>query len=374
MNTLTSYQLISRDLSRSIDRIEAQPMVKRETEYYLANIGKVKSVEEFLKDDRLFRYAMKAHGLEEMTYAKAFMKKALEGGVSDKNSFANKLTDKRYAEFVRSYNFADLGKDATSYNMANQPTVARYTLWATQAGVPPSNPVLKEDNDYFTANIGKVKSIKEFVNNDKLYQYAMKAYGLADKIGEKDLMIEMLEGGIDDPNSPANVSPDKRFKEFVSVFNFVRNGEKTTSEVAAKQPAVDKYMRQTLEQDAGQQNEGVRLALYFARSAHKINNPFDILADKALATVVRTALGLPDSLATADIDRQAKMFEERLDFEDFKDPAKLEKFVTRFTALWEIKNPSSPQAGPALLIGQTAAQGISIDALMTLQRVKLGGL
>lgn len=374
MNTLTSYQLISRDMSRSIDRIEAQPLVKRETEYYLANIGKVKSIDEFLKNDRLFRYAMKAHGLEDMTYAKAFMKKALEGGISDKDSFANKLTDKRYADFVRTYNFTDLGKDAMSYNSTNQPTVTRYTLWATQAGVEPDNPVLKEHNDYFTANIGNVKSIKEFVNNDKLYEYAMKAYGLADKIGDTDLMIEMLEGGIDDPKSPANVSTDKRFKEFVGVFNFVRNGERTTSDVAAKQPAVDKYMRQTLEQDAGEQNEGVRLALYFARSASKINGPFDILADKALATVVRTALGLPDSLASADIDRQAKMFKDRLDFADFKDPVKLEKFITRFTALWEIKNPSSPQTSPAVLIGQTAAQGISIDALMTLQRVKLGGL
>ncbi|HWK67435.1 MAG TPA: DUF1217 domain-containing protein [Rhizobiaceae bacterium] len=374
INTYTSYMLISRDLAKSIDRIEAQPMVKRETEYYLANIGKVKSIDEFLADDRLFRYAMKAHGLEDMAYAKAFMKKALEGGISDKDSFANKLTDKRYVEFVRTYNFADLGQDATSYNRANQSTVARYTLWATEAGVEPDNPVLQEHNAYYAANIGKVKSIKEFVENDQLFEYAMKAYGLADKIKDKDLMIEMLEGGIDDPKSPANLNPDDRFKEFVSVFNFVRNGEKTTSEVAAQQPAVDKYMRQTLEEDAGQQNEGVRLALYFARNASKIQGPFDVLADKALATVVRTALGLPDSLASADIDRQAKMFEDRIDFADFQDPEKLEKFMARFTALWEINNPTSTASSSAAsLINQSAPLGISIDTLMTLQRIRFGG-
>ncbi|MGI6851739.1 DUF1217 domain-containing protein [Mesorhizobium sp. 1B3] len=374
INTYTSYKLITRDLAKSIDRIEAQPMIKRETEYYLANIGKVKSIDEFLKNDRLFRYAMKAHGLEDMAYAKAFMRKALEGGISDQNSFANKLTDKRYAEFVRTYNFADFGGDATSYNVTNQGTVARYTLWAAQAGVEPDNPVLKEHNAYFAANIGKVKSIKEFVENDQLFEYAMKAYGLADKIADKDLMIEMLEGGVDDPKSPANVDPDERFKEFVSVFNFVRNGEKTTNEVAAQQPAVDKYMRQTLEEDAGQQNEGVRLALYFTRNASKITGPFDVLADKALATVVRTALGLPDSIASADIDRQAKMLEDRIDFTDFQDPAKLEKFMARFTALWEIKNPTSTAlSSVASLISQPSSQGISIDALMTLQRVKFGG-
>ena len=61
---------------------------------------------------------MKAHGLEDMTYAKAFMVKALKEGVADPDSFANKLTDKRYAEFVTSFNFANTARTATSYNRA----------------------------------------------------------------------------------------------------------------------------------------------------------------------------------------------------------------------------------------------------------------
>ena len=76
VSTYTSYQLIARDIPKAIDRVEREPMVDRETKYYLENISKVKTIEEFVKDDRLFRYAMKAHGLEDMTYAKAFMVKA----------------------------------------------------------------------------------------------------------------------------------------------------------------------------------------------------------------------------------------------------------------------------------------------------------
>ena len=51
-----------------------------------------------------------------MTYAKAFMKKVLDSDLNDQNSFANKLTDKRYADFVASYNFEKYGELATSYN------------------------------------------------------------------------------------------------------------------------------------------------------------------------------------------------------------------------------------------------------------------
>ena len=66
LNTYTSYMLITKDISKSLDRIEKQPTVQRDTDYYLANIGKVKTIDEFVKDTRLFNYAMKAHGLGEM--------------------------------------------------------------------------------------------------------------------------------------------------------------------------------------------------------------------------------------------------------------------------------------------------------------------
>ncbi len=259
INTYTSYRMISADLTKSIERVKNQPMVQRETEYYLENIAKVKSIEDLVSDARLFRYAMKAHGLEDMTYAKAFMVKALEGGIDEKDSFANKLTDKRYVEFVETFNFA-------------------------------------------------------------------------------------------------------------------RHGEATTVFTKAQQGTVDKYLRQTLEEDAGAQNEGVRLALNFARNAADINNAFDILANPAYSKVVRTVLGLPDSFATADIDKQAAMIEKRIDLEDFKDAEKLEKFLTRFTSMWELQNPTaSATTSMAALFSQPVEYGISADVMMTLQGLKLGG-
>ena len=256
LNTYTSYQLITKDIEKSLDRVEKQPLVERDTAYYLENIVKVKSAEEFLADDRLFRYAMKAHGLEDMTYAKAFIAKAIKEGIDNEDSFANKLSDRRY------------------YN-------------------------------------------------------------------------------------------------FVETFNFERYGDTTTVFGRTQQGTVDKYVRQTLEEDAGKQNEGVRLALYFDRNASKITNFYQVLADPALAQVVRTSLGLPDSFATADVDKQVKLYEEKLDIEDFQDPEALDKFLTRFTSLWEVANPTqSPQAQVSILFGQPAEYGISTSLLLTMQGLK----
>lgn len=254
-----SYQLLARDMARSIDRAAANPTVQRAGDYYLEHIGEVKSIDDFLADDKLYRYAMKAFGLEDMTYAKAFMRKALEGGIDASDSFANKLSDTRY-------------------------------------------------------------------------------------------------------------------RDFVETFNFERYGETTTVFDRTRQGAVDRYLRQTLEETAGADNEGVRLALYFERKAAKVTSAYGLMADPALLKVVQTALNIPASAGAMDIDKQAALIESRLDLADLKDPDKLAKFLTRFTSMWEIENGRAAATSPALqLIARPTEAGIGADLLMSLQGLKLGG-
>ena len=59
-----------------------------------------------------------------------------------------------------------------------------------------------------------------------------------------------------------------------------------------------------------------------------------------------------------DIDRQAEMIAARLDVEDLQDPVKLQSFLTRFTSLWELANPSSPAPSPAILFSQPREVGV----------------
>lgn len=255
--TYTSYKLIASDLQTSLKRVAEQPDVKRETEYYLSRIGSIKTIDEFFADSRLYNYAMKAHGLDDMAYAKAFMRKVLTEGVDDAEAFANKLTDNRYKELAESLNFARHGELATTFERA-------------QKGV------------------------------------------------------------------------------------------------------ADKYARQTLEVSAGEDNAGVRLALYFERMASSITSGYSIIADDALAQVVRTALQLPEEFAATDIDRQSAYYEKAIDFADFQDPAKLGKFLERFTSMWELDNPTGSY-GSLAAFQSSSITGISTDLLISINNLKLGG-
>lgn len=256
ITTYTSYAMISRDLPSSLARVAEKPDVARETEYYLANIGKIKTVDDFMADSRIYNYALKAHGLEDMAYAKAFIRKVLTEGVADSEAFARKLADSRYAALAETFNFEAHGAAATAFEKAQKGVVERYT-------------------------------------------------------------------------------------------------------------------RQTLEEEAGADNPGVRLALYFERMAPSIKSGMEILADDALVEVIRTVLQLPDEIAAMDVDRQAEFIEDSIDIGDFQDPVKVSKLLERFAALWEMENSSDPVSVVSLFAPST--QGISTDLLISINSLKLGG-
>lgn len=257
LTTAATYNIISANLPRTLSATAAKPQVARETAYYLANIENVKSIEELFGDDRLFSYAMRAFGLQDMTYAKAFMRKVLTEGIDDKDAFANKLTDRRYREFAEAFDFARYGSATTIFDRTRQGTV-------------------------------------------------------------------------------------------------------------------DRYVRQTLEEDAGRQNEGVRLALYFERKATSITSPMSILGDPALLKVAQTALNLPVTMSLLDIDRQAQMISDRLDVDDLQDSDKLSAFLHRFASLWDAENPAATATSP-VLFSQPRELGLGADLLASLQNLKLGG-
>lgn len=369
VSTFTSYSAVTRDLAKSLDRVSKQPTVTRDTEYFNKNIGKVKSVDDFIKDSRLYNYAMKAYGLEDMIYGKAFMKKVLTEGVSSADTFANKLTDKRYAEFARAFNFTARKERATDYAPAQEGVIDRYTAAAAKAGVLVTNPTLLKQNADYEKAVAKVASIDEFLNNDAVYNYAMKAFGLSTAKVDKDFMRQVLAGGVADEESFANQQKETVYAEFAAAFDFAGKGKAATTYRAAVEGTISNYARQKLEEDAGSQNEGVRLALNFQRKAPTIESWYSVLADPALAKVARTAFGFPDSFASADIDKQVATFEKKFDIADLKDPAATAKFLKRFTAMYDAASQTT-ESSPVLQLFQGTSYGFSTNLALAVQQLK----
>lgn len=215
-----------------------------------------------------------------------------------------------------------------------------------------NTPSVRRESEYYLSKISDIDSVEQFLADDRVYQLAMRAHGLEDMIYAKAFMRKVLTGGVDDRTSFANTLVDTRFREFATTFNFARYGKTATTFTKAQQGTVDNYVRQTLEATQGEANQGIRLALYFERKAPQVTSAYSLLADRALLKVTQVALGLPEQSASLDIERQVELIEKKLDVADLKDPAKLEKLLTRFAALWEIDNPTTAAAlAPNLIVG-----------------------
>lgn len=345
--------------------------ISAEAAYFKANIGKVKTVTDLVANQRLLSFAMSAYGLDPTVETTKDIRTMLEGGVQDANSPANQSSDKHWASFVAAFDFQQYGDQATSRDAVLKDTPLLWTGKSSVGLIPPSDGYVKAETAYYQANVSSLHSIDDLMANKRLLNFALSSYGLDPATQTSQTVRQMLEGGVTDADSPANKLTDKRYAGFVTAFNFAQYGDRATTITAAQKPSVDKYVRQTLETEAGQDNEGVRLALYFQRKAPSLVSFYQVLADPALSKVVRTLLSLPDSFATADVDKQVKYFESKLNIDDFADPDKLGKLMTRFTSLWEVNNPSSSQQSPtAALFGQSAAFGISTDLLLTMAKLK----
>ena len=345
---------------------------KGETDYYAANIGKVTSIDDLMADKRLLRVAMSAYGLSADDEDTTKIRTMLQGGVTDPASPANMLADKSYASFVAAFDFTTYGTGTAARDAVQKDTLNLYASKSALGLVKLDPDYVKAETAYFNANVVNLDSIDDLMADKRLLTFALTAYGLDPNTQTPETIRTMLAGGVKDPKSPANQLTDKNYAAFVSAFDFADYGETATTRADAQQPAVDKYMRQTLEENAGETNEGVRLALYFDRKAGDgaITSFYDVLADTALAKVVRTALRLPDSFATADIDKQVAYFESKLDISTFTDKTKLSTFLKRFTSLYDIDNSSAATTSPiSMLYSQSAGYGVSADTLLSIAKL-----
>jgi hypothetical protein len=247
-------------------------------------------------------------------------------------------------------------------------------------------PQVAHETAYYQANIGKATTIEEFLGDYRLLSYALKAHGLADMAHATAFVRKLLTEGTADPDAFANKLSDSRYRDFAAAFDFARLGSDATRTAAAQSGTIEKYVRQTLEEQSGAGQivadgfgqaaagrDGMRLALYFQRKAPGITDAYQILADPPLLEEVRTSLGRSPLTSQANIDRQAETIASRIDFADFADADKLDAFIQRFAALWDAADPAAVNiAIPQVAIGQPVDLGLSADTLMTLQGLKRG--
>ncbi|WP_045836834.1 DUF1217 domain-containing protein [Hyphomicrobium sp. 99] len=344
------------------------------TSAYQDAIEAATSVQDLL-NSTAYNYILSAYGIDPLKTSKYTITKILQSDASDPNSFANQSHNPAYIAMAAAFNFGSDGKAKTAQvaqTSANLTSTVK--LYMTQAGT--STAALDQaetDSNYYATAIGAITNVDDFLKDSKLVKFALSAYGLKDANLSTSDLRKILTSDPLDPKSYINKVENSKYRPLAVAFNFGTDGK--TLDVPAGQSqdrsqiveTMDNYVEQTMESQAGDQSDGVRLALYFQKKASSITSAYQILADKALLQFAQTALGLSSYMSAADIDTQAKMITQRLTLTDLQDPTKVNKIIAQYAALYDAAN-STASSSPILQIlqGSSNSNGIiTIDPITT---------
>ena len=186
ISTTAAYLAVSKNLSRQQAATAAQGDVKTATNYYLAHIGKVTTVAQFVNNYQLFSYAMKAFGLSDMTYAKGLMTKVLNGGVTSSTALANTLSDPRYKAFATAFNFAADGASTTTTTAATTGTTAKYVEQTLEDDQAKTNQGVSNAL-YFSRHASSITSVYGLLADSTMLSVVETAYGISSTLGQSDI-------------------------------------------------------------------------------------------------------------------------------------------------------------------------------------------
>ncbi|NCO20582.1 MAG: DUF1217 domain-containing protein [Rhodobacterales bacterium] len=156
------------------------------------DLSGIKTSNDLLADPSLLRATLKTFDLQGVMSNTYFLKSVLESDLTDANSFANRLTDPRYAELARMFDFAARGSQDDMRGFA----------------------ALVESRDTVIA------TVDDLFDDPELLVASLKMFGLEEAASNPGRLRDILDSDLLDPGSVANQQEDRRFAALAGAFGF----------------------------------------------------------------------------------------------------------------------------------------------------------
>lgn len=250
-------------------------------------------------------------------------------------------------------------------------TLLKRTM-AAQTAAFNAAPEIRNDEAYFRAKIGSVKTAEQLVSDRRLLKVALGAFGLEADINNRFFIRKVLEDGTLKTDALANKLADKSYQKLSSAFGFGNFATPSTQISDFADKIIAAYRARSFEAAVGEQDGNLRLAMnaerelkeLAAKSGSDNTKWYTVLGSTPLRKVFETALGLPQAFGSLDIDQQLSVIRSKAKSQlgsdkvaDFGGPAAIDKLLRRFLIRGEVNGLGG---------GGSAAQ----NALTILQNIR----
>jgi len=229
--------------------------------------------------------------------------------------------------------------------------------------------------DYFRENIAKATTAEALVNDRRLLDVALGAFGLSDDINSRFFIRKVLEGGTLKEGALALRLADPRYRELAAAFGYGDFSVPSTVLSDFSEKILTAWKERSLEVTLSQVNEPLRIALNAQRELPKIADRsatsentkwYSIIGQPALRELFRKAFNLPIAFGALNLDRQITILAEKSEAllgdrspAQFGDPDKIEKLIRRYLLNTDAENagagnsPASVRSSTALMLLNT---------------------
>jgi hypothetical protein len=238
---------------------------------------------------------------------------------------------------------------------------------ARSQATTPTDPTVSQGTTYYPADIGKVTSIDDIVNNYQLFSYPMKACGLGDTTCAKGASITR-EG---DSKRRADTTNDPCCNALATAFGFTgKRAAKVVDVTAVTTDGLNTSLRRQAEDDDGPSLIKVFDWLYTSRKSPLADDDFVIARQPTSFEVRLDPMRSPQARSPADIDVPANMIQTFPTPTSLRDTTKVEMPDERLVVFWD---PSNPPTGAAV----ASVRGSSDTSLcrgLFIQSLRIGGV
>ena len=412
LSATEGYQVLSANMSKAVSTFETTGTNESDIAYFEKTVPTLTSVSQFTSNTRLVNFMLDAFGLSSEAQYPALVQQVLTQNPSSPTSLCNQLTDPRFKQLATALTFFTNGLGAIQAKGLPDPTTAT----SSEPGATVTTP-----SNGVNVGLGVTgNSYLQIQKPDGSTAYVQSGYFKLNSSGELALSdgsllvpsftappgstaITVDSGGDLYAQVPGQTKPEQlgtlEFASFPTPSKLKKDSsgyyETTQFSGAAKlglsagsssagstfyafgntmQSLVNDYVTNQFETAVGEQNTGVREALYFNRVASsdvkaassqgEETEADTLLGDTVLRNVVTTATGLPAAIAEQDLTQQQSLFESAVNLSQLaSSPSYTKSFVQRYLAEYDATNTtSSSSTSPALQILSAFGGGNSASA------------
>ncbi|MEM9262931.1 MAG: DUF1217 domain-containing protein, partial [Pseudomonadota bacterium] len=215
-------------LEAVVDPVESRGLTnaqrRREIEYFLENIGNVKTAEDLTSDFRLYNFAITAFDLQGQENAQGLIQKLISEDFSDPESLFNRLQNIQFREFATFFELPGAGERNLLDKRSLMTVVDRYVAVTTEITEGEANPGVRLAL-YFERNAGDVQSYFGLLADRPLREFIFTAFSLPQELNQlpAERLADRLEELFDLNELQSAEGRDRLVRRFSAVYD-LQNG------------------------------------------------------------------------------------------------------------------------------------------------------